>query len=93
MPLGLFAETSHDVRHVVLEHGSTLIMYSDGITEARNEEGEIFSIDRLVASAKRFAQLNANGMLEAILGDVRNFTAGTRAEDDRTLVILKVNSA
>lgn len=93
VPLGLFAETSHDVRSVVLEHGATVIFYSDGITEARDGQGILFGVDRLVASAKRARELDAPRMLDAILSDVREFTGSARAEDDRTLVILKVKAA
>jgi serine phosphatase RsbU (regulator of sigma subunit) len=93
VPLGLFAETTHEVRSVALEQGATLILYSDGITEARDAKRTIFGVDRLVASAKRAHALDAPAMVEAILNDVREFTGTARPEDDRTLVLLKVNPA
>lgn len=93
VPLGLFAEASHEVREVVLEQGSTVILYSDGVTEARDGQGRIFGVDRLVASAQRVRNLDAPAMVEGILNDVREFTRGAPNQDDRTLVLLKVAAA
>lgn len=93
VPLGLFAEAMHDVRLTTLEHGATLILYSEGVIAARNKEGEPFGVDRLMASATRAASLDATGMVEKILNDVRQFTDGPPSEDDRTLVTLKVTAA
>lgn len=93
VPLGLFQEVSHEERHATLENGATVILYSDGVTEARNKQGELFGLDRLIASASGAENLDAAGMIERVLNDVREFTGSAPNEDDRTLVVLKVPSA
>jgi serine phosphatase RsbU (regulator of sigma subunit) len=93
VPLGLFAEATHDVRLTTLEHGVTLVLYSDGVTAARDKHGELFGLDRLMASATRAAGLDSAGMVDKILNEVRQFTEGRPNEDDRTLVVLKVTAA
>jgi phosphoserine phosphatase RsbU/P len=92
VPLGLFAETAHDARLATLEHGATVVLYSDGVTASRDKQGELFGVDRLMASVTRAATLDATGMVERILSDIRQFTDGRSGGDDRTLVVMKVNS-
>jgi phosphoserine phosphatase RsbU/P len=92
VPLGLFSEVTHDVRSVTLEHGTTVILYSDGVTEARNPEGEIFGVDRLTTSAQHAGNANAPAMAESILSDAREFAGGKPSEEDQTLVLLKVSA-
>lgn len=93
VPLGLFPEVTHDVRSVPMEEGATVILYSDGITEARNPQGEIFGVDRLTASAQRTGNSDGAGLAETILSDLQEFTGGKPSEEDQTLVILKISAA
>jgi serine phosphatase RsbU (regulator of sigma subunit) len=92
VPLGLFAEATHDVRLATLEHGATLVLFSDGVTSARDKQGELFGLDRLMASVARAAGLDAAGMVERILDDVRKFTDAWPTTEDRTVVVLKVTA-
>jgi phosphoserine phosphatase RsbU/P len=91
VPLGLFAEAIHDVRLATLEPGATLVLFSDGVIAARNPQGDPFGLDRLMASATRAAALDAAGIMERILGDVRQFTDGLPGGEDQTVVVMKVD--
>ncbi len=93
VPLGLFPEVTHETRCAMLEPGTLLVLYSDGITEARNARGELYGVDRLVNLVARSADQDTAGLVEKILGDVREFTGGVPVEDDQTLVLLKVSPA
>jgi sigma-B regulation protein RsbU (phosphoserine phosphatase) len=93
LPLGLFPEVSQHPRSEVLEPGSLLVLYSDGITEAHNGRGETYGTHRLVSAAFRVREADADRMVARILGDVQDFTAGIPIEDDLTLVVLRVNPA
>lgn len=90
VPLGLFAEAIHDVRLATLEQGATLVLFSDGVAAARNQQGEPFGLDRLMASATRAGALDAVGTVEKILGEVRQFTDGLPSGEDQTVVVMKV---
>jgi serine phosphatase RsbU (regulator of sigma subunit) len=93
LPLGLFPEVSHNPRSEVLEPGSLVVLYSDGITEAHNGRGESYGTHRLVSAVSRVREADADRMVARILGDVHDFTAGVPIEDDLTLVVLRVNPA
>lgn len=93
MPLGLvdpamFDETIQD-RHVPLEPGDVLVLYTDGLTEAPNAEGKEFSGARL-ADALRSAQGGtAKEINDSILAAVQKFTGAAELRDDYTLLTVK----
>lgn len=91
VPLGLFQEVNHDTRSEQLEPGTLLALYSDGITEARNEQGELYGVDRLVNALSRARDSDLASLIEKVLAEVRDFSAGAPVEDDQTLVLLRVN--
>lgn len=91
IPLGLFPEVSHDVHCEVLEPSARVVLYSDGITEARNAEGEEYGVDRLAAVIARTGDSNAAGLMERIFADAHDFSGGAPIEDDQTIVLLQVS--
>ena len=93
LPLGLFAEATPESRYESLEPGAILVLYSDGITEARNTRGDDYGAQRLIAVLNRFQDSDVGRIADRILGDVNDFMAGAPIEDDQTLVLLKVNPA
>ena len=93
VPLGLFPEVSHKTGRAILEPGTLVVMYSEGLTEARNPEGEIYGVDRLVQFVSRAAHQETAGLVDKILADVGSFSANAPVEDDRTLLLLKVDPA
>jgi sigma-B regulation protein RsbU (phosphoserine phosphatase) len=93
LPLGLFPEVAHSPRFEELEPGTLLVLYSDGITEARNVRGETYGLNRLLGAISRARDAEVERLLAKILADVNEFTEGAPIEDDRTLVLLKLNAA
>jgi sigma-B regulation protein RsbU (phosphoserine phosphatase) len=93
LPLGLFAEATPESRHESLEPGAILVLYSDGITEARNTRGDAYGGQRLIDVLSRFQDSDVGRIADRVLGDVSDFMAGATIEDDQTLVLLKVNPA
>ena len=86
--LGLFREWDCVVEERALSPGDTLAIYTDGITEAFNDADEEFGEDRLIDSLLRYRQLPAQGMVSAVVDDVRRFS-GQEQTDDITLTIAK----
>ncbi len=72
-----------------LELGDVVVFYSDGITEAMNAERELFGEERLQTVVERYAGLDAFGLEQEILRDVREFMAGEPPHDDMTLLVLQ----
>jgi serine phosphatase RsbU (regulator of sigma subunit) len=86
--LGLFREWDCMVEERYLHSGDILAIYTDGITEAFNDTDEEFGEDRLVESLRRYRHLSAQGIISAVVEDVRRFSAYEQ-HDDITLTIAK----
>ena len=71
-----------------LEPGATLLLYTDGATDARNIGGEMFGEARLTAAIAAGARLAPAKLIEAITGAVDQFVAGAPPEDDLTLLAI-----
>jgi sigma-B regulation protein RsbU (phosphoserine phosphatase) len=87
MVLGVFPDTGYEQAECALEHGDRLIFYTDGITEARNPEGDEFGEERLAAAAVRARANTADEMKDALLQEVTTFADG-RFDDDATLIVV-----
>jgi serine phosphatase RsbU (regulator of sigma subunit) len=84
--LGAFADWECGVEQVTIEQGDILLLYSDGITEAENKKGEQFGEARLLELLHGCRGLNADQLLEAIIGSVLDFSHSEQL-DDITLVV------
>ena len=88
-PLGLFDELEYDETTVALQPGHILAFYTDGITEATDAGGVQFGVTRLDAVLGR-CDLDAPGIVAAVIEALDQFTGGAPPEDDRTLLVAKV---
>jgi sigma-B regulation protein RsbU (phosphoserine phosphatase) len=86
--LGLFEKWDCPVAEVQLAAGDTLVLYTDGVTEAESGEGEEFGESRLVETLRGQTHLPAPDLMEAVVAAVRKFSQGEQA-DDITLVIAR----
>ncbi len=90
LPLGIFpAETYRDATHTLVP-GDQLVLYTDGITEADNEAGELFGLERMDKVLEN-CSINVSDLLKAVLAAVDEFTGGRPAADDRTLLVAKIS--
>ncbi len=87
--LGMFREIEPEEKSVTLQPGDSLILYTDGVTEARNSAGEFFDDDRLVDVVKTHANASAEKIAAQIVGAVEAFTDGHPRSDDLTLVVIR----
>ncbi len=71
--------------------GQVIVIGTDGISEARNRSGEMFGKERFKEIIRRHAQSGASDILDRVFSELDSFTLGQKAEDDRTLVIIKLN--
>jgi sigma-B regulation protein RsbU (phosphoserine phosphatase) len=89
LPLGLFCDGRYALRKVALNPGDCLILYTDGITEARCRSGDEYGLDRLVTIAAQCQRLPAGRVIESILCDVNGFVSRAAQTDDVTIMALR----
>ena len=88
VPLGMFANESWGAEVVQLAPGDVLVVYSDGIPEARNEHGAFFEEDRMLASVRANLGRPAQVIQDTLIRDVCEFMNDTPPSDDITLAIV-----
>lgn len=86
--LGLFPRWEGTVAEVVIAPGDTVLLVTDGLTEAADEWDEPFGEDRLLAVLRAFRGLSPDHVCRALQRAVRRFSPGERS-DDRTVVVLQ----
>jgi phosphoserine phosphatase RsbU/P len=86
--LGLFKEWDCAIRECPLSSGDTLALYTDGITESFNEDGEEFGEHRLIESLRRHHEQAPPALVASIVEDVKRFGRQEQA-DDITLIVAK----
>jgi phosphoserine phosphatase RsbU/P len=86
--LGLFTKWNCEVKKVSLGPGDLLVIYTDGVTEAPNQDGEEFGESRLLEIMRAHPRVEVKETLSAILDGVQQFSGASQA-DDLTLVIAR----
>lgn len=84
--LGLFERWDCDVGECELFEGDTLALYTDGVTESCNADGEEFGEERLIHALRRTRKLPSKDLLESVVDEVRQFSPHEQ-HDDITLVV------
>jgi sigma-B regulation protein RsbU (phosphoserine phosphatase) len=74
---------------VPLERSDCLILYTDGVTETLNSEGDEFGVDRMMESVRASANDGAQAIVTRIIEDVREFTGSVPQNDDITLIAIR----
>ena len=90
-PLGTFLEARYIQERRELRRGELLILYTDGLIEARNEHGQEYGEARLQRAIARAAgNRSIRDIRDGILGDLANFKGDTEQWDDITLVVARL---
>ena len=90
--LGLFKEWNCSLREQELHPGDVLALYTDGITEACNEQGEEFGEWCLIESLRQHRELSCQALLTAVVDAVRQFSPQEQ-QDDITAIVAKFTEA
>ncbi len=91
MVLGIMDDIDYDEDVTVLAPGDTLILYTDGITEAMNWGSDLFGKGRLKDAILSAGSLEAQATINAIIDAVKVYTAETPQADDLTIVAVRRN--
>lgn len=98
LPIGLFADFIYEMQETVMQPGSTLFLYTDGLTEARSARREMFGRERVMQMMHAYYNVTgtqANGgttdvvrMVEEAISQVRLFAEGAEQSDDLTMLAI-----
>lgn len=88
-PLGMFYDARFHQHFIRFDRGQTMVIYTDGITEATNDAGEEYGQQRLAEIVHSGLELPAKKLIDHIRKDVADFTGRKFLDDDGTLFIVK----
>ena len=74
---------------VPLERGDCLVLYTDGVTEALNGDGDEFGLERTIQAVRASAGNGANAIVARVIDDVRAFVGSQPQNDDITLIAIR----
>ena len=92
MAIGIFSDFEYQETTLQLEPGDTLLLYTDGVTEAINPSEEEFTEKRLEETLKKVSGQTCQEIIDTIKADVKTFADGAEQSDDITLLALKRGS-
>jgi len=87
--LGIMSKAKYKENKLKLNKDELLIVYSDGITEARNESGEFYGEERFLNIIKGFTNYTPQEAGGILLNEIEKFAVNTRPNDDISIIILK----
>jgi sigma-B regulation protein RsbU (phosphoserine phosphatase) len=90
LPCGLFEDASYDEINITASAGDVFVFLTDGILDARDEKGELFSRYRLEEIVAQNSHRTADEIVDAIFGAVLQHSTGQDPFDDQTVVAVKI---
>jgi sigma-B regulation protein RsbU (phosphoserine phosphatase) len=92
-PVGLVPEAEYTALKIKLEPGDTLVLFSDGVTEAMDPDEQMFGVPRLREVLTGRTECPLDQLEKCILEAVENFARGASQADDLTLLIVRYRAA
>lgn len=90
LPVGMFCQESYSCTQVKLGKGDRLLLYTDGLSEARNSHDTEYGEARLLSLLSQSQALPADALIQKVLEDVRAYSAGRPVYDDLTLMAIQM---
>ncbi|MFI3257414.1 MAG: GAF domain-containing SpoIIE family protein phosphatase [Spirochaetales bacterium] len=89
-PLGVAKHTIYSDRNIQLNKDDIIVLYTNGLTEAVDDKGNPYSVERLKQVIVQHMALRAGEIATKVNGDLQQFTGAMGAHDDQSLLILKM---
>ncbi|MCX7909654.1 MAG: serine/threonine-protein phosphatase [Ignavibacteria bacterium] len=87
--LGILENQKFKVENIRMHVGDILVLYTDGITEAMNQEHKLFGEERLIELIKKSKELPSKDIALNILEEVNKFSSKSEINDDKTIIVVK----
>ena len=91
-PLGILDDAAYEESRFQLQPGDKIVLYTDGIVEAMNEQEEMFGFERLLEVVQSSTSATAEALLNEIKDHVKEFTGSAAQHDDLTVIVINVAS-
>ncbi len=92
-PLGSIAESDYEEKSLRLSNDDILLLFTDGIIEARNTDSQEFGHQMLKSVVKKNQKAGASELVDIIYSSVKKFSLGAKQHDDLTLVVMKIDES
>ena len=89
VPLGIFCNMEYQVQKLKLEKGESLILYTDGLSEARGKTEEEYGEKRIMDFTLKSFQNNPSELIDSLINNVNEFTLNSKLTDDLTIMAIK----
>jgi sigma-B regulation protein RsbU (phosphoserine phosphatase) len=89
LPVGIGDDSVHETRRITVASGDSIVLYTDGITEARNCSGRMYGLEPLARVLAARHALSPAGLAEACLQDLASFRDGAPRHDDVTMMVIR----
>ncbi len=87
--LGVIEDTVYHRKHLTLEPGDSLFLFTDGVTEAMDLQGSLFSESRLESCLQELGDASPPRLIDYVVAEVRQFTNGAPPSDDLTALAVR----
>ncbi len=92
-PVGLIEIATFSADRIQLEPDDTLLLFSDGVTEAEDRDCELFGTERLIEALGRQTDPSLGAIQEGIFAEIKQFAEGASQSDDITLLVVRYRRA
>ncbi len=90
LPIGIFPNYQWEERRIPLSQGDRLILFTDGVSEARNSQGQLYGLNRLLDRITERRSGSLEELLDTILRDVKSHSGPNFESDDVALVMMEI---
>jgi sigma-B regulation protein RsbU (phosphoserine phosphatase) len=87
--VGILESFPYEADTIPMSVGQKLVVYSDGITEAVSESGDMYGDERFESWLQEHAELSASQLMDALLQEINQFTGNAEQSDDITVIVLE----
>ncbi len=92
-PLGALPDSSYEEKTITLQEADTLLLFTDGFIESRNNKGLRFNIDQVQALVKHTPDISSTVFLDKLYTQLKQHLEPLEASDDVTVVAIRINTA
>jgi sigma-B regulation protein RsbU (phosphoserine phosphatase) len=87
--IGVLPNQQYEEKYVRIKEGDTLLIYTDGLDEARNDKEDFYGLERIISTLIANKNLNSKEIIDALNQDAVIFSNGVPLHDDVTLIAAK----